>query len=1073
MEIPFYDATDRQLARLAVRLAELAAWRDREFFSIPEARFRTRAEPDWRTITLGERWPGRDCPVHIQLACKLPESWAGWPVHGRFDLGGEALLFVDGSAVGGLNPLHAEHRLVPAAGRGQTVLLEAEVVPYGPFGTPNREPRFQEACVLVPDFGIRSLHDDLAAALDAAVYLNGSGRREIAARIGDAIQNAFVRIQLPRSEPEEYLARLAHAAAHDRAAELVEHTESLEAIWEDWSFDAAPAPLPEGTRTQLEAIRLRFAAELDQIRELYPPEGRVWLTGHAHIDLAWLWPLEETRRKLRRTFYTILSLMESYPHLYFNQSSAQVYAWIEQDDPELFEKIRQKVQEGRWELSGGMWVEPDGNLPAGESWVRQILFGQRYFQSRFGRRPTVAWLPDSFGFTGNLPQLLLSGGLPFFFTQKLTWSEVNFFPYDLYHWEGLDGSRVLAHSFFNPPRGYNGRIDAHDTGSTWRNFRGKRFHDTTLLAVGHGDGGGGPTSQMLERFERLKGFPGLPQLRMGAVSDFYRQIPAGIRNLPVWVGEQYLEFHRATYTSQALIKALHRRLEQAVVETEAAATLAFALAKHPYPQEELRQIWETLLLNEFHDILPGSSIRSVNETAGRQLRLALEKAEALRRNVLTPLQWQASEAVPGSRDLVLWNLSLSSRPLVVEIPETLDDQSRLRTADGRELAFQKTENGCLIGGDVQIEGLSPLSIRSESGEPRPVASPLRATPRQLENEYLKIQVSGAGCIESIYDKDAGREVLAGRANQLWIYTDIPRRFDAWDIDESYPLEGTELQAASEPELVESGPLRAAIRIQYELAGIKVTQLCRLGTASRRLDFVTRIRWATRRTLLRALFPVNVRTHEMWAETAFGAVARPTHRNTTWDQAKFEVPAHRWTDLSEPGYGVSLLSDSKYGYSVEANVLGISLLRSPIYPDPHADRHEHSLTYSLYPHPGDWRTGGTLAAAQELNAPLTVLPSTRVDRSPTPFFSLVDGSIQLAALKKAEDSDDIIVRLFEPYGSRGQVTLRSGLPLRSAYLVNILEENLSELEVKDETSIRLCFTPFQVISLKLTIAEHLT
>jgi alpha-mannosidase len=1070
MEITSSDATDRNLARLAVRLAELAAWRDRAFFSIPEARFRTRADPDWRSLLLGERWPDRDCPVHIQLGCKLPESWAGCPVYGRFDLGGEALLSVNGNPVGGLNPLHTEHLLVRAAGGGQTLLLEAEVVPHGPFGTPNREPRLREARLLVPDFGVRSLYDDLAAALDAAVYLNASGRKEIAARIGDAIQNAFGRIQLPRSEPEGYLARLSHAA-HDRAAETVEHTESLAAIWEDWRFDAPPAPMPEEMGTKIEGIRRQFAADLSSIQELYPPEGRVWLTGHAHIDLAWLWPLEETRRKVRRTFYTIISLMERYPDFYFNQSSAQVYAWIEQDDPELFEKIRRRVDEGRWEVSGGMWVEPDGNLPAGESWVRQILFGQRYFQSRFGRRPTVAWLPDSFGFTGNLPQLLLSGGLPFFFTQKLTWNEANFFPYDLYHWEGLDGSRVLAHSFFNPPRGYNGRIDAHDTGSTWRHFQAKRFHDTTLLAVGHGDGGGGPTSQMLERFERLKTFPGLPRLQMGAVSDFYRQIPAGTGNLPVWVGEQYLEYHRGTYTSQALIKALHRRLEQAVVETETAATLAFALAKHPYPQEELSHIWETLLLNEFHDILPGSSIHSANETAGRQLRFALEKAEALRRNVLTSFQRQASEVVPGSRELVLWNLSLSSRPLVAEIPETIDDQSRLRTADGRELAFQKTENGCLIAGDVQIEGLSPLSIRIESGKPGPVASSLQATPRQLENEYLRIQVSAAGCIESIYDKAFGREVLAGRGNQLWIYTDIPRRFDAWDIDEAYALEGTEFRATSEPELVESGPLRTAIRMQYQLAGIEITQLYRLSRASRRLDFVTRIRWRIRRNLLRALFPVNVRTHEMWAETAFGAVTRPTHRNTTWDQAKFEVPAHRWTDLSEPGYGVSLLSDTRYGYSAEGNVLGLSLLRSPIYPDPYADGHEHSLTYSLYPHPDDWRTGGTLAAAQELNAPLTVFPSARVDRPSAPLFSLADGTLQLAALKRAEDSDGIIVRLFEPYGSRGQATLQSRLPLRSAHLVNILEENLGELSVEDPTKIRLSFSPFQVISLKLTIAEH--
>ncbi|MBV9491788.1 MAG: alpha-mannosidase [Verrucomicrobia bacterium] len=967
-----------------------------------------------------------------------------------------------------MNALHPEHLLIPIARPGEKLVLEAEVVPHGPFGTPNREPRFQEARLLVPDGEVRRLYDDLASALSAAVHLKASGRSDVAERIGEAIRKAFATIHLPRSQSEPYLARLV-AASHRRRFESVEHTESLAAIWEDWRFGASPARLPKEARAQLEGIRRQFAAELGSIRGLYPPEGRVWITGHAHIDLAWLWPLEETRRKVRRTFYTVLSLMERYPELRFNQSSAQVYSWIEQDDPALFAKVRQRVSEGRWEISGGMWVEPDGNLPSGESWVRQVLLGQRYFQSRFGRRSTVAWLPDSFGFTGNLPQLLLSGGLPFFFTQKLTWNEANPFPYDLYCWEGLDGSRVLAHSFLNPPRGYNGDIDAHDVGSAWRNFKGKRFHDTTLLAVGHGDGGGGPTGEMVERFRRLQDFPGLPRLQMGAIDEFYRRIPSD--NLPVWVGEQYLEYHRGTYTSQALIKALHRRLERTLVEAETAATLAFVLAQRAYPEGELRRIWETLLLNEFHDILPGSSIHSVNDAARRQLHRALEQAEMLRTERLAQLHGRSGDAlVEGG--VVLWNLDLGARSIVAEIPGVPEGQARLRTADGRDLPSQRTDHGLLVVSGMQMDGLSPLAIRFGPGEPAPLDSPVRAGPGQLDNEYLRVSVSDAGWVESVYDKECDREALAGRGNQLWIYTDIPRRFDAWDIDESYADEGVELQAAAEPELVEAGPLRASIRVRRHFGDSEIIQDYRLCKGSRRLDFVTRARWRGRRSLLRALFPCNIRTHEMWAETAFGAVTRPTHRNTSWDQAKFEVPAHRWTDLSEPGYGVSLLSDSKYGYSVRANVLGISLLRSPIYPDPYADESDdHCFTYALYPHPGDWRSGGTLDAARELNAPLAVVPlgslGRRSDAPAGPFIALNSGALQLAALKKAEDSEAVILRLFEPHGSRGGTTLTTGLPLRSAHLVSILEEDVGELIVEDGTKVRVSFTPFQVISLKLT------
>ncbi|HTD16918.1 MAG TPA: glycoside hydrolase family 38 C-terminal domain-containing protein, partial [Chthoniobacterales bacterium] len=854
--------------------------------------------------------------------------------------------------------------------------------------------------------------------------------------------------------------------------------------------------------------------DLAEARSRFPAEGRIWLTGHAHIDLAWLWPLEETRRKARRTFYTMTGLIDRYPDFHFNQSSAQVYSWIEHDDPALFEKIRTQVKAGRWEPIGGMWVEPDGNLLSGESWVRQLLFGQRYFENRFGRRVNVAWLPDSFGFNGSLPQLLVSAGIPFFFTHKLSWSERNPFPYNLYWWEGIDGTRVLAHSFNNPETGYNARLTAPELGETWQNFIGKQIHDTSLLSFGYGDGGGGPSEEMLERYSRLRTCPGLPDLKMGLVADFYKEIPAappvpglpdvasrlarrslpepkrqgevgslndGAKSgaLPTWVGEQYLEYHRATFTTQAKVKLLHRQLEHALVEAETAAALAFVWEGRSYPGEQLASLWQTLLLHQFHDILPGSSIHSVYEAAHQQLTAAFEEAGKLRED---SLRWSRPSVAPG---YLAWNLQLRDRPLFVEVMGVRGKEPSAFSIQGRPLLTQQLVHGDLLlaDSDANVPALSAIALRSESGaassppsqndvdqtsEPTMLwwtgARPfLTITSRQIENRDLRVTLNRDGTVESIYDKTFGREVLADRGNQLWLFTDIPRQFDAWDIDETYTDEGTELLAVAEGEIVEQGPIRSTLRVVRRHEEIEIIQDYRLAAHSRRFEIATTVKWHGRRRLLRAIFPLAIHTHEVWSETAFGAVARPTHRNTPWDQARFEIPVHRWADLSEPGYGVSLLNNGKYGYSAHGNVLGISLLRGPIYPDPYADEGEHAFLYALYPHAGDWRNG-TVREAEDMHSPLRIIPTSGSGRPS--LFRFNAESLRLASLKKAEDSDAIILRLYEAHGSRGKTTVETALLLQKAAIVNIMEDETQELTIEDGRRMTFEFKPFQVVSLKL-------
>jgi alpha-mannosidase len=1091
------DPFQQSLKRLSNRLLELGAWRDRDWTLIPNGEFRVRPDATWQPIRVGDPWPIQDAPIEFRFNVVIPKNWVGSPVHCRFRLGGEALLFLNEQPLAGLNTFHEEHPVLLEASGGETLRFSARAVSHGLFGTPESRPCLDLAALVVPETDVRSLYDDLATVLDAARYHYLKGRYVLVELLADLVHRAFVKISLPRNDTESYLARLAAISQSRSAENFYGNEESLASLWERWEFPSKPSPLAAEHLQRVRDIREQFRNDLAEARSRFPAEGNIWLTGHAHIDLAWLWPLEETRRKARRTFYTVTGLMHRYPDFHFNQSSAQVYSWIEQDDPALFEKIRTLVQAGRWEPIGGMWVEPDGNLLSGESWVRQLLLGQRYFESRFGRRVKVAWLPDSFGFNGSLPQLLVSAGIPFFFTHKLSWSERNPFPYNLYWWEGIDGTRVLAHSFTNPESGYNARLTALELGETWQNFLGKQLHDTTLLSFGYGDGGGGPSEEMLERYSRLRACPGLPDLKMGLVSDFYERIPtasnvpgaAGLPDVasrslndgaksgvPTWVGEQYLEYHRATFTTQAKVKWLNRQLEHALVEAETAATLSFVWDRQKYPAEQLTSLWQTLLLHQFHDILPGSSIHSVYEAAHQTLGAALELTAKLRETAL------GSSELADSSEYIIWNSQLHDKPLVVEVLGPSRKEASMLSVQGRPLLSQRLDTGALLLADfsdtvpamssVRMNSSAAVDHHQESNGAGLIAE--RQTPnserqtgvtsRQIENQDLRITVNGDGTLESIYDKTFGREVLAGRGNQLWLFTDVPRQFDAWDIDSTYSEEGTELVAAADPELIEQGPIRAALRIVRRYENIEITQDYRLTAHSRRLEIATKVKWHGRRRLLRAIFPFAIHTHEVWSETAFGAVARPNHRNTPWDQARFEIPVHRWADLSEPGYGVSLLNNAKYGYSAHSNVLGISLLRAPIYPDPYADEGDHEFLYAVFPHPGDWRNG-TVREAEDMHSPLRLMPTQRSDGWPS-LFRFSEESLRLASLKKAEDSDAIILRLYEPHGSRGKAAIETALPLQKAVIVNILEDENQELTIEDERRITLEFKPFQVISLKL-------
>jgi alpha-mannosidase len=1054
-----HDRLTHDLQTLTIRLNELAAYRDRWTLPIERGRFLAHGATGAVDIAVGQSWPSEAFPVRLTFDVEIPPAWRGHGVHARLRVGGEGLLRVNDEAVGGLNPYHEEHPILASAEGSERLRLEVEAVPKSLFGRPNYDPKLEGSALVVPDHDARALHHDLDAVLAAARYLADRERPIVAQLLAEVVAAGLSDVELRRADSGAYLARLVQSPP--ARAELA-------GIWEGWRFDDDATPLPEELRTRIPELRARVRRALERVRERYPSEGSLWLTGHAHIDLAWLWPLEETRRKARRTFETVLGLMDRYPDFHFNQSSAQLYAYVEEDDPALFERIRARVAEGRWDVVGGMWVEPDGNLLAGESWARQLLYGQRYFERAFGVRARVCWLPDTFGYTGNLPQLLAQAGVPYFFTTKLTWNETDAFPHDLYEWEGLDGTRVLAHSFRNPHGGYNGHVEPRDLGETWRNFRGKSRHEQSLFSFGHGDGGGGPTDGMLEAFERLRDLPGLPRLETGRVASFYDRVERGA--LPVWVGEKYLQFHRGTYTTQARTKALHRRLEHELVAAEAAATLA-SVAGHEYPRETLSDAWTVLLRNQFHDILPGSSIHSVYQTAEREMGDALQRATAARDAALQ------SMSHPREPALVVWNLTLDERPLRFAAPlPAWSERTGLALADGTPVPHDRTDTDLVVSlEDVRVPPMGYVTLHAGTARGGAAHAPaVRASGSELENEHLLVRVAGDGTLASVFDKAARREVLAAPGNALWIYRDIPRTYEAWEIDHDYGRDGVEIRATEPPELVEAGPVRASLRVIRRHEASTVTQEYRLAAGSRRLDIVTHVDWRGRRQMLRALFPLAIRHHEATYETAFGTVARPTHRNTSWDEARFEVPAHRWADIGEAGYGVSLLNDAKYGYSAHGGTLGLTLLRAPIFPDPYADEGEHTFTYALYPHAGDWRTG-TVAEAHDVNSPLVVVPASGDGEpdaawAPVRSFIACDApALRLASLKRAEDGDDVILRLYDAHGARDTAQVTLDLPVDDAVATDLLEEPLERDGARLEAGrLRVAFTPYAVTTWRLRL-----
>ncbi len=765
----------------------------------------------------------------------------------------------------------------------------------------------------------------------------------------------------------------------------------------------------------------RDAADLAAVRALLRPALEapahasaitVRATGHAHLDTAWLWTLSVAREKAARTFSNQLALLDRYPEYVFGASSALHYQWIKEDHPDLYQRIKQRVVEGRWEIQGAMWIEADTSMPSGESLIRQFLYGTKFFREEFGVEPDLLWLPDVFGYSAALPQIMRICGVKSMLTQKISWSQFNKFPHHTFLWEGIDGSDVLVH--FPPEDNYCSSLVAEELIKAEQRFAENDRLDQMLSLFGYGDGGGGPTPFHLERARRLHDLEGAPKVETGRADTLFAYFHKNAAVLNRWVGELYLELHRKTLTTQAFIKHANRRMEERLVTLE----MLWSIMPDHYPSEEIESLWKTLLVHQFHDIIPGSSIREVYEDA----RATLDAA--FRAIALSEAAWADAALAPAPDRLTLFNpLSIPYADLIA-LPDDWRDAT-LIAADGAVLPSQSDDTTTWVS-----VRLPPLSFTSFTRGPATTPSTPARAELVLENDQVRYTFNDQGRLTGIFDNATGRAYMADgqQGNRLCLYGDRPAQWEAWDMDVYYEDELIEQARCTSISGVVQGPVFSQFTVSYTTgAASSIRQTIRLRRDSARLDFITEVDWHETRRLLRVHFPTAMLSDHATYDIQCGTIKRPTHRNTARDMAMFEVCGHRYADLSQPDAGVALLNDSKYGYRVLGNELSLTLLAAPMVPDPDADRGAHGFTFSVLPHPGDH----THPTVQQEAAALNTKPLAWQDQMPADVLSLpvrlTGEGLRLEALKRAEDGAGWIVRVSETAGRQSSGHLKFSRP----------------------------------------------
>ena len=837
-------------------------------------------------------------------------------------------------------------------------------------------------------------------------------------------------------------------------------------------------PQSEAFNDSVKAARAFLQTEYYDKRKEMDVEAVADCIGHTHIDCAWLWDLYQTRHKAVRSFATMLKLMERYPEFRFMSSQPLLYKFVKEDQPELYERIKEAVKRGQWKPEGGMWVEADCNISSGESLVRQFLHGQEFFEKEFGSRTKILWLPDVFGYSAALPQILKKSGIDYFMTSKLSWSEFNLSPYDTFRWKGIDGTEVLTH--FTPSRDassdyeshndlayfttYNAMLTPTQMKGGWQRFQQKGLDNHFIVSYGFGDGGGGSTDWMIENARRMAvPLPGTPVVRQCMPDTFFEELEERVKDdpaLPKWSGELYLEYHRGTYTAMARNKRFNRKMELALRDVEFLCTYAHQRCGFIYPAQALHDLWETVLTLQFHDILPGSSIKKVYDDALQMYTDATAKVEAIRAEALNAL------AGTLAGDVVAFNSLSFARDDVIWF-DAPADVTGLRDESGAVYPVQFVEGrACAF-----VKDLPPMAakgfgfVRGTAASDKEPA--VHADAAGFETPFYSGRFDEAMRITSLLDKRVGRELCkAGEAlNRIVCYENRPHNYDAWDINIYYDRRKWDVTDVQSVTVIAEGPVLTKLRVEYRFNQSSIRQDLIFYKDLERVDFDTTVDWKEKHYMLKAHFPVDIFYNEATYDIQYGNVKRATHKNTSWDVARFEVCAHKWADVSEAGYGFSLMNESKYGYSVDENSCALTLLKSSTYPNPEADQEVHHFTYSILPHQGDWREADTPGQAYRLNIPVMTTAGRGADPA-LPAFACVDREgVMIEVVKQQLDGEDTIIRLYECHGARTNVTMTLGKAPEAVSLVNLMEDEIGPAACEGN-QVRFVMKPYEIVTFKI-------
>lgn len=825
--------------------------------------------------------------------------------------------------------------------------------------------------------------------------------------------------------------------------------------------------LVDFTNKNSEAYYKSLQTALDYLRDRFKGQGKpgvnVTMLGHTHIDVAWLWRLRHTREKTARSFSTVNRLMEKYPEYVFIQTQPQLYDYLKEDYPDIYAHIKRRVAEGRWEPSGAMWVECDCNLASGESIIRQILVGKNFFKKEFDYESEFLWLPDVFGYSWALPQILKKSGVNTFMTTKISWNDTNRLPYDTFIWRGMDGSEVTTHFVTTTELNdvtytYNGESRPYAIKGVWDNYRNKDLNRDLLISYGFGDGGGGPTREMIKYIEAAKLMPGIPNVETGRATEYFRKLNETIKEnpyngyLPIWDGELYLEFHRGTYTSQGYNKKMNRFMEYKLREEEMLSVFAEKLFNKPYNREEFLKAWKIVLCEQFHDILPGSSIHEVYEDSHEEYERVLEYIKQATKAAKASLVNEKEDT------FTLFNQANWERDSIVKIPAGAETYE-YTDSEGNILSSHRCGEQDL----VYVKGLKPLAFSTITRRAKACNEASSFVENTVETPYYIVSWDDKGRIVRLYDKSADREVIPeGKfANVIQIFEDKPRCFDAWELESTIDLKKEEIPCDGNI-IKTKNELGYFIHFTYNYNNSKIMQTLCLYNDKRRIDFKTVVDWKESQKILKTAFSVDIRGVFARYDVQEGNIVRPITRNTSWEAAKFEVVAHKWADLSETGYGVALLNDCKYGYDIKEDTMRLSLLKSATDPDYSADYGTHEFTYSIYPHKEEWYNSGLEEEAFDLNSPVVVLEGASALGNES-LISFDAKNIVLDAFKKAENEEAYVLRFHEFTGRRGKINLKIGLKFDSWCESDLMENPLGEWK---RTAIEVEVKPYEIKTIML-------